>query len=136
MPVVDASVAVKWVVQEHDSELARRLVLSEGRELIAPIHVFLEVHHAVAKLLRRAIATPDQLAGAIPLVAQFVATIGLDEDLVIDAALMSQAVPSQPFNIHDCTYIALARAMGEPLITADLGQAAYAERFGVAVQRL
>ena len=60
--VVDASVAVKWVVAEENSDIARRL-LSEGYELFAP------------RLM--AAAADDKFANALGLTRYAAAVVGL-----------------------------------------------------------
>ena len=50
--VVDASVAVKWLVNEQASEAAHRLLNSEER-LVAPDFIVVEVGNVLWKKLRR-----------------------------------------------------------------------------------
>jgi predicted nucleic acid-binding protein len=58
--VVDASVALKWVLSEQDSDRARRLrleFLAGQHDLIAPDIFLSEVGHALVKATRRRLIT-------------------------------------------------------------------------------
>ena len=56
--VVDASIAVKWVLPEPDSERARALILRG--DLTAPDLLRLEVANALWKQARRGAITPER----------------------------------------------------------------------------
>jgi predicted nucleic acid-binding protein len=68
MLVVDASVAVKWFIQEPETAEARRLI-ADPHPLIAPDLVVPEVLNVVWRRLIRGDVDPDQVAdvpGALP----------------------------------------------------------------------
>jgi predicted nucleic acid-binding protein len=112
--VVDASVAIKWFVDEPGSAGA-------------------------ARLLRHSLAAPDLLA---PECANILwkkvarAELSLDEAEVIALALEGAAITIHPTRRHlaaatrlacelgcpayDCFYLALAQELQQPLVTADL----------------
>ena len=62
--VVDASVAVKWLVDEEFSSSAARL-LDADFTLVAPELLFAEVSNALWAMRRRGDITPDDLAEAV-----------------------------------------------------------------------
>ena len=120
--VVDASVAVKWHLQdeEHSDEalqLLRRYI--SGRvALIAPAHIRYEVPSAiiVATIGRTPRLTRHQAQDAIE---EFLA-LGLR---TLDTnALMLSAVPlvyHHTIALYDALYLALAQELSLPFITAD-----------------
>jgi predicted nucleic acid-binding protein len=112
--VVDASVAIKWFVDEHDSAQA-------------------------GGLLRHSLAAPDLLA---PECASILwkkvtrADLSLEEAEVITLALEGAAItlhPTRPYIVstpriacdlgraaYDCFYLALADRLRQPLVTANM----------------
>ena len=113
--VVDASVAVKWLVDEDDSPTARSL-LDGSHEIAAPRLMATEVSNA----LRRKRLQGDlernraqELAEAIP---RMQVSWTLDELFVLDALDLALALNA---TVPDCLYLALARFMDATLITAD-----------------
>jgi predicted nucleic acid-binding protein len=112
--VIDASVAIKWFVDEPDSAKA-------------------------ALLLRHPLSAPELL---VPECANILwkkvarAELSLDEAEVIALALEGAAITLHPMRAHlagatriacelgraayDCFYLVLARSLEQPLVTADL----------------
>ena len=130
--IVDASVAVKWVAEEHGSSDAR--ALGDGtEELIAPELVIAEVGNALWKKCRLHILDRAQAARGLrqlPL---------LFHRLHSDATLSERALEiahDARHPIYDCFYIALAQQEDAPLITADDRQLAAARKAKVKVRRL
>lgn len=113
--VVDASVAVKWVIPEELSDQAESL---RGRadRLLAPDLLLPEAANALwKKLLRREITTREA-AQALDLLM----TSGLD--LRPSGPLLGRALTlAQRLRhpVYDCIYVALAQAEGATLVTAD-----------------
>jgi len=111
--VIDASVAAKWVVPEHDSPLAEALL---DDELIVPDLLFAEVANILwKKQLRAEMDGPTALIGArwllqVPLQVHDSASL-LAEALALALRLRHPA--------HDCLYLALAERVEAPLVTAD-----------------
>jgi predicted nucleic acid-binding protein len=148
--VVDASVSVKWIIDEPQSAEARKLLLGGATEngarqaLLAPALLLIEAHYAIAKRYMRGEATDEQLSRTIPaLIDVFGNVAPLDRELAEAAAEISLMAgnrpvprPAQPFGVYDCVYIALARRERAALVTADRRQAEIARAVNVAVQVL
>jgi predicted nucleic acid-binding protein len=117
--VLDANIAIKWVLPESDTPKALSLrddFLKEVHELIAPDVFPVEVAHALTKPERR---------GIIP---QSDSIVKLADVLVIAPTLHSYLplltraieISSQSrIGVYDCLYVALAEREGCDLITAD-----------------
>ncbi|MGH6887260.1 MAG: type II toxin-antitoxin system VapC family toxin [Geminicoccales bacterium] len=120
--VVDASVAAKWLFQEHDSELAETL---RGWPLIAPPLLWLECGSVIWSRIRRGLVdtreVPALLAHlrAVPVEP---VTMELQLDLILRVAI------ELGHPVYDCAYLALAVANDLRVITAD-------RRFLRAVQK-
>ncbi len=120
--VVDASVALKWVVDEEGSEAAAALA---QHELAAPDLLLVECTNALwAKARRGELSAADviervRLLRAAPL--EWVA----QSDLLEAAASLALRLEHP---VYDCLYLALAIHRDIPLVTAD-------RRFHTAVQR-
>lgn len=115
--VLDASVGIKWVMNEVDSAEARHLrddFRNLIHELIAPDSFPLEAAHALTKAGRRGIVTDatklwvelmmdsPQLFASVPLMLRAL-------------GIASQA----SIGVYDCVYVALAEREGCELVTAD-----------------
>ena len=117
--VVDASVAVKWLFEEQDSEAAEALLISAGEnnlKLVAPAILPAEVANALWKRMRRGdmdrlktLETGQRFEGICPLLLPI-------EDLVYRA--LELAIDSR-HPVYDCLYVALAEGLPADLITAD-----------------
>ncbi len=113
--VVDASVAVKWVVAEENSDIARRL-LGEGHELFAPRLMAAEAVNALwSKTRRQQITEAEAREGAESLASAGIEWHG-DENLAAGALRIAMEL-DRP--VYDCVYLVLARRMGIQLATAD-----------------
>jgi predicted nucleic acid-binding protein len=111
--VVDASVAVKWLVPEVGTAAA--LALRRHR-LTAPDLLTAECANVLWKMVKRGELSPDEAQAAARLLA--VAEI----ELVPMRGLLASAVRwatrlSHP--AYDCFYVALAELRAVPLMTAD-----------------
>ena len=113
--VGDASVAVKWLVEEENSEAADNIL--DGRhELHAPRLMVSEVGNTLwrkAKLgeIERSLA--GVLAAAIPEMGVHWSD---DEAISADAVRLAVALDR---SVYDCVYLALANRIGATLVTAD-----------------
>lgn len=115
--VVDASVAVKWIVRAPDSDRAI-LVLESADQLVAPDLLLSEVGNAIWKqrLLggnRRAETPPDRIDRWI---------LGLPIEMVPSRDLLNLAIRvafRYGRSVYDSIYVALALTAGSPLVTAD-----------------
>jgi predicted nucleic acid-binding protein len=132
--VVDASVAVKWLVPEDGTEDAVR-VLASGASLLVPDLLFIEAASALWKRVRRGQmteATADTVLrglDAMPLAVH--GTRGL----VATALALSCSLSVTPY---DAVYLALAESQDCTVITADsrLVRALRGTRFAGRVRRL
>ena len=115
MLVVDASVAVKWFVQEPETADARALIGGPD-PLIAPDLVVPEVINVVWRRLIRGDLERDQVADvpeALPKVfAEFWPSVRLARDAFEIATELRHPV-------YDCFYLALAESEDAVMVTAD-----------------
>ena len=112
--VVDASVAVKWFLDEALADEAERtLEISHVR--IAPELILSEVAHALVKRYRGGELTRRQVTQAmsdLPRLVRTLATAHLASDAVEIALTYDRSA-------YDALYLALAIEQGCPLVTAD-----------------
>jgi predicted nucleic acid-binding protein len=112
--VVDASVAVKWVVGEDGSEAAAQLL--DGRPLVAPELILPECANILWKKATRGEITRDEAMLAADLLAR------MDVEIVGHRPAMPVAMRlalDLGHPAYDCTYLALALERGLPMVTAD-----------------
>lgn len=115
--VVDASVAVKLVLSESDSHLARSWVTSaESGILIAPDLLHIEVASAALKRLRLGLTDGKTAAEAVQSVGGFFDEITPTVSLVASALAISVRTGS---SVYDSIYLSLAQRLNVPLVTAD-----------------
>ena len=115
MLVLDASVAVKWFVEEPGTAAAMAL-LAQDESLIAPDLVIVEVANVAWRHLMRGALQHSQLAHvpeAVPrMFAELWPTMWLASRAFEIAAELRHPV-------YDCFYLALAESQDATLITAD-----------------
>ncbi|HSW49598.1 MAG TPA: type II toxin-antitoxin system VapC family toxin [Bryobacteraceae bacterium] len=111
--VVDASVAVKWVVDEPGSRQARGL--SRAR-LEAPDLLPVECANILWRKARVGDLTADEAAVRLRLLRQAPVTLAGSGSL-LDTALDLSRDLGHP--VYDCVYLALALRREIPLVTAD-----------------
>lgn len=122
--VVDASVALKWVLDEAGSAAASGLL--DGRELFAPPLLAIEAANALWAVARRGQITGAEAEDALDLIlrAPF-QPLPFGLRLPIRALELAQLLDHP---VYDCVYLALAVALERPVITADRRFAAAAGR--------
>jgi len=121
--VVDASVAVKWVLRENGSDAADALLDDDG--LIAPAIWLAEAGNALWRRARMAeISVQEAGERLVELQKAPVASLGIGPHL--DLALNLAIGLSHP--IYDCLYLALALHQDTHVVTADRRFAAAAAR--------
>jgi predicted nucleic acid-binding protein len=113
--VVDASLALKWYLPEVHHEAALRLLAPDVR-LHAPDLLHAEVGNILWKKVRRREITDAQARlirggfAAVPLATHPMASL---LEGALDIALATEQ------SVYDGMYVALAVALGAPLVTAD-----------------
>lgn len=119
MIVVDASVAVKWLIAEEGAGAAREL-LASSELLFVPSVARVEVVGAILRKLRDGILDENEAKGCIglwnELLAESVRVIPFDE--LLNQAVRIAMLCSHP--LTDCIYVAAAGHLDAKLITADL----------------
>jgi predicted nucleic acid-binding protein len=122
--VCDASVLFKLVVAEADSDKAEALVNST--RVFVPEFVFLEVGNALWVRVSRGDMSSDEAASLLARLFGLGFEVRSIGDLARRALILG-TMAGHP--IYDCAYLALAEALGIPLVTAD-------QRFLKALRRL
>jgi predicted nucleic acid-binding protein len=113
--VVDASVALKWVLPEEDSELAEGL-LDGGAALRAPAFIFVELTNALWFQMRAGKLDPTEAAGCIRDLRE--APLELwDGEEPLPATL--EWAHRLDHAVYDCAYLALALHLDGTYVTAD-----------------
>jgi predicted nucleic acid-binding protein len=113
--VVDASVALKWVVHEEGSEAADRL-LDEPEDLLAPDFLLIEAANVLWKRTVRSEMTPAEADQAFGLLRDGVMVFLPTTPLLESARRLARRLRHP---VYDCLYIALAERERAPLVTAD-----------------
>lgn len=112
--VVDASVAVQWVVPQENS--ARAVDLQREERLIAPSWAAAEIGSAIWKAFRRGDVTRAQAITALETALGWFHELIPTEDLHHRALEIAIDIDHP---IYDCFYLALAERERCPLVTAD-----------------
>lgn len=113
--VVDANVAVKWVLPEIHAEAASRL-LSSDNSLLVPDFFFPEVGNILWKQVRFGSATLEEAQFNFNQIA--ITPLQVCESKLLIPAALSIAVRVQQA-VYDCVYLALAVAENCQMVTAD-----------------
>ena len=119
MTVVDASVAVKWLLPEPGSDEAQSL-LDSGENLAGPGLMAVEVAAALARKSRLKEIAPKDADAALELWLQSLAD-GLVEIVRDEADLRGAFRLARALNhrLQDCLYLALSERLQATLVTAD-----------------
>lgn len=113
--VVDASVAVKWLVVEEDSADARELVAAD-EELHVPRLLVSEVANAVWRKVRLSQVDRRAAGDLLATMSDMPVRWHADETICGDAIRLAIA-HDRP--VYDMMYVALARRLGARVVTAD-----------------
>ena len=113
--IIDASVALKWFIEEPESDAARR-ILECDEPLTAPDLIIAEVCNGAWKAVRRNLMTvvqADAMAYQLPRVFE---ALHPAEGLAAAAMQMARDLDHP---VYDCFYLALAEQRDARIITAD-----------------
>jgi predicted nucleic acid-binding protein len=113
--VVDASVAIKWFVEEPGANRAR-LLWEDRAGLVAPDLLVPEVCSAMWRKVRLGQAVPDQAAEATHRLRT--ALIDLRPTAALATRAMALAL-ALDHPVYDCFYLALAEIEQNAMVTAD-----------------
>jgi predicted nucleic acid-binding protein len=109
--VVDASVAITWLLGETNADIAERLFVNARLgldELIAPEFFVAECGHALFRAERKKLIQPGEAR-------QLLETLTTDLPRLVPTVHFT----SRAGGIYDCLYMALAEREQVQLITAD-----------------
>jgi predicted nucleic acid-binding protein len=132
MLVVDASVAVKWVVAEPNSDRALAL-LTGGQVFAAPSLIVGEIGNVAWKRARGGLISRDDAIAVVRVAVDLVSTIVPAEELYARALHLAIDLDHP---IYDCFYLALAVREEARLATADTRLAALAARLALRIEPL
>lgn len=113
--VIDASVAIKWLVHEHDSWMAVQL-RDAGQALYAPFLLASEIANILWNKARMGEINKESAMRSSNLAMNFPLRWANDVDLLSEAVEISLAIDHPAY---DCMYIALANRIRGTLVTAD-----------------
>ena len=113
--VVDASVALKWFLQESDSPSANALIDRDVR-LIAPRFLHAEVANGLWKAGLRQQISRVEAHGFLGNIERLITAWHPDYDLVAEALDFALRLRHP---IYDCLYLVLAQRRGTCCVTAD-----------------
>ena len=129
--IIDASVAAKWLLPESGQDLAKALLRSNTL-LIAPPLIRIEVAAAITKATRLGglkTATTTLLCDTwFEWLTKGIIKLDEKQEDYAAAAKLAHSL-SHPY--QDCLYIAMAKRLARPLVSADKKQVQKAESAGV-----
>jgi predicted nucleic acid-binding protein len=112
--VVDASVVIKWVIPEDDSDLAFSL---RGRcRFAAPDLLFAEVANILWKTVRRGDISTEEYESALAALRFFKPQTVTSSDLFEEASRLAILLDHPAY---DCFYLVCAARLGTVMVTAD-----------------
>ena len=114
--VVDASVAVKWLVTEDLSDESESL-LGTGVTLVAPELIFAEAANALWAMYRRGDIGSAELSAAVDLLRAAPVATPIPMRRLAPAATRLAADLDHP--VYDCFYLSLAIQEQHPVVKAD-----------------
>jgi predicted nucleic acid-binding protein len=122
--VIDASVVIKWVIDEPGTEEALKL---RRHRLFAPDLLVAECANVLWKKTRRKELTYEEAAMAAQLLER--ADIELEPSRrLLEQATKLAIVLDHP--AYDCVYLALAQSLACDFVTADIGLQREARKLG------
>ncbi len=129
MIVVDASVGVKWLVVEANSDIADSLLANHSGDLVAPSFFAIEVAGALVRKANEVKANRKSSEQGLLSLTEL-----LESELVMVRETSSSQLASATslaldlgHPLKDCIYLALAMELGCDLVTCDARFAAKAQ---------
>ena len=113
--VVDASVAMKWLVSEDHSDIADR-VLASSNELHAPRLMASEITNAISRKARLGEIGRDLATALAASVSNLPVLWHCDEELCANACGFAMELDTP---VYDCVYLALGYRVGASVLTVD-----------------
>jgi len=113
--IVDANVALKWVLPEDDSPRAARLLEAE---LHAPDFVLIECCNCLRRASRQGLLAAEDAKAVFDFLGRTGIVLSSSARLLPAALDLAQALDHPAY---DCLYLALALETDLPLVTADAG---------------
>jgi predicted nucleic acid-binding protein len=113
--VIDASVALKLLVEEEGSRAAAALL--DGPALLAPDLIHVEVANALWRMGRTGRLSEADAVDALALFRRLPLRRRATDAALAPQALRLARLLDHP--VHDCLYLALAMDAGAPVVTAD-----------------
>ncbi len=114
--VVDASVAVKWLVAEEGSDAANCLLV-DGFDLFAPRLMVSEIANTLWRKARQGEIERGRVSELMAAVPGMPVLWSADETVGAAAVRIALAL-DRP--VYDCVYLALAQSIGTKMVTADM----------------
>jgi predicted nucleic acid-binding protein len=112
--IVDASVALKWVLNEDDSLLARALAGRE--ELAAPDLLWSECANGLWRWVRRGVLSGRVAHERFAALRRAPVALTAAEGLLVRALMLAVELG---YPVYDCVYLALAVQQGRQVVSAD-----------------
>ena len=138
MSVIDASVAVKWFVDEEGSDLARRLLETKQGLLHIPDIFVVEVSAVLVRNANIDKANHDRVRAGLDRLIDLIDR----QSLILERTPPGQVMDASDLAIDlghplkDCIYLALAMNLNRPLVTCDAKFAAKARAIYAGVRVL
>ncbi|MBE9142992.1 type II toxin-antitoxin system VapC family toxin [Planktothrix mougeotii] len=114
--VVDANVAIKWVIPEVHTEIALRLLDDDANVLLVPDFFFPEIGNILWKRVRRGDLTLEQAKDSLDELKRMNLQICSSEPLISSALEIATRVNQA---VYDCVYLTLAVNHHCSMVTAD-----------------
>ena len=113
--IVDASVAVKWLIPENGSVAAAQFLESDAA-IIAPAWLLAEVANILWKHVRAGDLTPSEASQRLRVIRHLEPCL-VAHEVVLERAFDLAVALNHP--VYDTLYLALAERMDGVMITAD-----------------
>ena len=111
---IDASVAVKAIVEEQFSDSARSILATHDL-VLAPAHAYAEIAEVIYRKFSAGLIEERQVVLALERLPKILTLIPLDT-IIVDAFNIAKDIHH---SVYDCLYVAAALKHGTELITAD-----------------